>query len=652
MDKYIGKILDGRYEILSLIGVGGMSYVYKANCSRLSRHVAIKILKDEFANDSEFKSRFHNESNAVARLAHKNIVSIYDVSNNGDLDYIVMELIEGISIKEYLCKKQQLDWKQTLFFSAQIAEALDHAHSRGIIHQDIKPHNIMLLRDGTLKVADFGIAKLENDGETKVIKEAIGSVHYISPEQAKGSTIDIRTDIYSLGIVMYEMVTGRIPFKGENAIAVVMQHINSLPTPPTSINSDIPKSLEYVILKAMNPTLKNRYKDANEFLCDLEKVKNNPNIRLECEPVCNKTQIIPKDQVKTASKSIANNAPTSLTQVVNPAPETPVSDTEQQESEDQTYSSKINPVSIIASILIVFAIVVASGNFIINKIFVEGPKTTPAPYLLDLSYEIVKNNNSFSSFNIVVREEVISDMPAGTIITQQPEPSEQISEQSIIYVTVSLGPKTIQMPNLENYLYTQAETELTRSGLSNISIEFDYSEDFEEGYVIATQPSFGQEVTDKSEIVLVVSSGKKVVLVKVPNLDGLTTLQAKESLENAQLTLGEVTDDISIKTEGTVIAQGVQNGVEILSGTPVNIVIAKSPPEPEIFEKTITINIPQDPEFDEVNMEVRVDNEVVHSKVHKVSEQSFELEVTGETSVDVYVYAEGILVDEQVIVFD
>ena len=259
MDQYIGKLLDNRYEILEIIGTGGMARVYKARCHRLNRLVAIKILREDLAQDAEFRRRFHDESQAVAMLSHPNIVAVYDVSRSSDLEYIVMELIDGITLKQYMQKKgNKLNWREALHFITQIVKALGHAHSRGIIHRDIKPHNIMVLRDGSVKVADFGIARVASGGHSTLTQEALGSVHYISPEQARGSHIDARSDLYSAGVVLYEMITGRLPFEGDTPVSVAIQHINSIPLSPRELDPTIPEALEAITMKAMAPTPDNR----------------------------------------------------------------------------------------------------------------------------------------------------------------------------------------------------------------------------------------------------------------------------------------------------------------------------------------------------------------------------------------------------------
>ena len=276
MDQYIGKLLDNRYEILEVIGTGGMAVVYKARCNRLNRLVAIKALKQELSQDEEFRRRFYAESQAVAMLSHPTIVSVYDVAHSDGLDYIVMELIDGITLKQYMEQKGQLNWREALHFATQIAKALEHAHSRGIVHRDIKPHNIMILKDGSVKVADFGIARISSAQNT-LTREALGSVHYISPEQAKGAHVDARSDLYSLGVVMYEMLTGRPPFDGDTPVSVAIQHINATPVLPRELNPNIPLGLEQITMHAMTADLNKRYKSATEMLADLEEFRKDPN---------------------------------------------------------------------------------------------------------------------------------------------------------------------------------------------------------------------------------------------------------------------------------------------------------------------------------------------------------------------------------------
>ena len=312
MDQYIGRMLDDRYEILELIGSGGMANVYKARCHRLNRLVAVKILKSDLADNADFRRRFRDESRAVAQLSHANIVSVYDVSTSGETEYIVMELIDGITLKQYMERRGRMDWREALHFISQIMRGLSHAHSRGIIHRDIKPQNIMVLRDGSVKVADFGIACLANASQT-LTQEALGSVHYISPEQARGDRIDARSDIYSAGVVLYEMLTGRLPFEGDSAVSVAIQHLSSVPLAPRDIDPSIPEPLELICMKAMNSDPDKRYPTADAMLEDLEKFRKDPTVDMdyirkelaEVQPTTEPTMPIPTAQVNTAVKKRA-----------------------------------------------------------------------------------------------------------------------------------------------------------------------------------------------------------------------------------------------------------------------------------------------------------------------------------------------------------
>ena len=316
MDRYIGRLLDNRYEILEVIGTGGMAVVYKARCHRLNRLVAIKILKDEHFRDEEFRRRFHHEGEAVAMLSHANTVQVYDVSSSDNADYIVMELIDGITLKHYMEKKGTLNWKETLHFGMQIAKALEHAHSRGIVHRDIKPHNVMVLKNGSVKVTDFGIARVMSKTNT-LTKEALGSVHYISPEQAKGGWVDNRSDLYSLGVVMYEMMTGRPPYDGESPVAVAIQHINGGAPKPSTLNPNIPKGLEHIIMKAMALEVSDRYESATLMLQDMEEFRKNPEIifgapqpvAIEATRVINTQEILEAPRApRTTAEKVAGTA--------------------------------------------------------------------------------------------------------------------------------------------------------------------------------------------------------------------------------------------------------------------------------------------------------------------------------------------------------
>lgn len=374
MNNMIGKMLDNRYELLEVIGSGGMAIVYKAKCHRLNRLVAVKVLKSDLAEDADFRRRFRDESQAVAMLSHPNIVSVYDVSR-GETEYIVMELIDGITLKQYMEKRGQLNWREALHFITQIMKALAHAHSRGIIHRDIKPQNIMVLRDGSVKVADFGIACLANSANT-LTQEALGSVHYMSPEQARGDRTDARSDIYSAGVVLYEMLTGRLPFEGDSAVSVAIQHLSSVPLSPREINPDVPEALELICMKAMASELEKRYASADEMLADLEEFRKNPEVDLDFtiedlhrETVDEPTQYIP------AVHAVSNRA--------QPVPE-------EEDDDDPPRKKDLRRVfAIAASAVVAVAIIVLLWRAIFSDLFDGEQKPTEyvVPYLVGMTID-------------------------------------------------------------------------------------------------------------------------------------------------------------------------------------------------------------------------------------------------------------------------
>ena len=388
MNNMIGKMLDNRYELLEVIGSGGMAIVYKAKCHRLNRLVAVKVLKSDLAEDADFRRRFRDESQAVAMLSHPNIVSVYDVSR-GETEYIVMELIDGITLKQYMEKRGQLNWREALHFITQIMKALAHAHSRGIIHRDIKPQNIMVLRDGSVKVADFGIACLANSANT-LTQEALGSVHYMSPEQARGDRTDARSDIYSAGVVLYEMLTGRLPFEGDSAVSVAIQHLSSVPLSPREINPDVPEALELICMKAMASELEKRYASADEMLADLEEFRKNPEVDLDFtiedlhrETVDEPTQYIP------AVHAVSNRA--------QPVPE-------EEDDDDPPRKKDLRRVfAIAASAVVAVAIIVLLWRAIFSDLFDGEQKPTEyvVPYLVGMTIDEANENENVKGIFVI-----------------------------------------------------------------------------------------------------------------------------------------------------------------------------------------------------------------------------------------------------------
>lgn len=644
MDNYIGRLLDNRYEILEVIGTGGMAVVYKALCHRLNRLVAIKILKDEFSKDEDFHRRFHAESQAVAMLSHPNIVSVYDVSRSGDMDYIVMELIEGITMKQYLDKKGCLNWRETLHFSMQIAKALEHAHSRGIIHRDIKPHNIMILKDGSVKVADFGIARIASAQNT-LTREALGSVHYISPEQAKGGRVDNRTDIYSLGVVMYQMLTGRTPYDGETPVAVAIQHINGNLLPPSQLNSSIPKGLEQIILRAMAVNPDDRYSSATEMLRDMEEFRKNPAVVFgrNSQPAAapGAVQAAQQRPVRRPAQNIAE-------QKAGYAPD--------HQARKSTPKEKNNTGMIIAiiacAVVLIGAIIVfaslrscGSGNKT-EQTDVSDTELHTVPNFVGMVYDdIDQSKYPFLKFET---EEENSDEDKGKVIRQSLDADAEIKGDRTIVLTISLGQKTHEMSDLTGK--TEEDARAWLEGLKMnivIKIERQSDDDVEEGRVIKTTPGAGKEISAGDTVTLYVSEGDGPV--EVPKVIGMSISNAISLLTGSNYAL-EVDYEYEYDStdKDTVIDQSIKAGTEVEKGTKIILTVSKGPeptepsteptePAPTPVTKTYVLNLT--PMDSDATLEVRQGNTVIKTLTVPAgaSEVEITLEGIGTQYYDIYI---------------
>jgi len=684
LDRYIGKLLDNRYELLEIVGTGGMAVVYKALCHRLNRYVAIKILKDEHLVDAEFRRRFYDEAQAVAMLSHPNIVSVYDVSSTENTEYIVMELIDGITLKEYLKKKGALSWKETLYFTTQIAKALSHAHKRGIIHRDIKPQNIMLLSDGTIKVADFGIARLMEQRNSHFTQEALGSVHYVAPEQARGSYIDARADLYSLGVVMYEMETGRLPFEGDTPVAVALQHINAIPLMPREVKSDVPEALEEITMRAMSPSLSKRYSSADDMLADLEKFRVNPGITFayhaekrnpnEADSDMERTRKmdIPRDKASRKSGALSGSR-------LNKKKSSPVKLFNRGQSDKPRESVMERPMKfglflatafLIGAIIFAWYLVNPGGN---ASQFESGT----APPLVGRDYEndILQDKELTDNYNFHVQEELYDDaVPAGAVVSQYPTEGSAIKKGDTIELTISRGVRTFKLPDVSKYESRQAQLELENLGLVCKGNEkYEKSDEIVQGYVIRTEPSADTEVKAGDSISLVVSLGKTISLVKVPSVVGMTEAQAKNALEAVGLILGEVDTQQSQSPKGEVIEQKVPAQVEVGEKTVIDIVVSSGNSTsddtsgtgtggdnnnddgttPVTKTKTVVepIALPSTPENQHVV--IKLNGSVVYDKNHKASEKQISVTLTGSGSAYMAVFINDMNVPkyEKVILF-
>ena len=553
MDQYIGRLLDDRYEILEIIGTGGMAVVYKARDHRLNRLVAVKILKDEYSQDEEFRRRFCTESHAVAMLSHPNIVAVYDVSHNDNVEYIVMELVDGITLKQYIERKGVVAWKEVVHFTKQISKALAHAHERGIIHRDIKPQNIMLLRDGTIKVGDFGIAALENEVYENN-GEAIGSIHYIAPEQARGECPDARSDIYSLGVMMYEMLTGGLPFTGNTLGEIAVQHMNAKPVPPHEKNPEIPLELERITLKAMSAELSERYQSANELLSDLEAFIHTP-VTIDGESA----------------------------DYENPDVKPVRSSTELSRERYRLRRRRSGVVSFMSGTfgLLVLAVALFAflWNFWLKDVFSPAERIA-LPNFEGSNYESIINNTELSSmykFNVIY----ISDdsVEPGIVISQSPAAgrSMMVTPSGIeVDLTVNAGVSLTSVPDVLNTDYRDAMRNLRAAGF-NVEIENAASDSYTKDYVIATSPVAGEQLSSGSTVYITVSAGPEIQYVSMPNLVGSTEDSAISRIESSNLSYGGSDRVVSDYEAGTVIDQSISSSESVAEHTKVYLTVSSGP---------------------------------------------------------------------------
>ena len=557
-DKYIGTLLDDRYEILQVIGEGGMAIVYKALDHRLNRNVAVKIMREDMLADEEFRSRFCAEAHAVAMLSHPNIVAVYDVSHSDAMEYIVMELVEGITLRQYMDRRGALAWREVLHFTKQIAKAIAHAHERGIIHRDIKPQNVMMLRDGTVKVADFGIAALENEIYENN-GQAVGSIHYIAPEQARGECPDARSDVYSLGVVMYEMLTGHKPYEGDTIGEIAVKHMNADPEPPHELVPDIPPELERITLKAMSAPINERYQSANELLHDLDAFTQ---AQLKAEEAAEEEQ----------EENFENPAVVPIRSV--------------SEMDKERYAVRHRRAQSVSFLTGVFGAIVLSillfaflWDFWLGEIFSPAERTS-LPNFIGSNYQAVVENADLAamySFNVVYV--VDTNTESGTILGQDPSPgrSMMVTPEGIrVELTVSTGTVFTAVPDVVNIDYREAKNRLQQAGFQ-VEIENATSDSVTKDYVISTSPAANDQLSAGSTVYVTVSSGPEIGHVEMPNLVGLTEDAAISKLESLGLSYGG-SDRVSSDLEaGTVIGQSINAFTEVEEHSKIQLKVSSGP---------------------------------------------------------------------------
>ena len=612
MDQYIGKMLDNRYEILERIGTGGMAVVYKAKCHYLNRLVAIKILKSDLAQDEDFRRRFNAESQAVAQLSHPNIVSVYDVSKGGDVEYIVMELIDGITLKQYMEKRGQLSWRESLHFITQIMRALSHAHSRGIVHRDIKPQNIMVLRDGSVKVADFGIACLADSAQT-LTQEALGSVHYMSPEQARGDRPDARSDIYSSGVVLYEMLTGRLPFEGESAVSVAIQHLSSIPLAPREINPDIPEQLELICMKAMAPDLEHRYQSADAMIADLEAFRKNPEVEMKFDL----SDLRPEENDEPTRTIRTMPSHTVTIPVHQPERNYPRRERDEDEEPRRAGSGK-RGVLVGAVTVAAVAVVIVLFKTILGSFAPAVVDQYQVPDLYNMTIEEAENDPRIEGVFEIQKagSEFSADVPEGHILRQDPKKEEtRKGSQLVIQVWVSAGEETGEVPDLENKSEQDARILLEKLNKEyNLELTVEapeelkqFSEEITEGYVIKTEPAQGEILKKGDTVKLILSKGPDIKPVTVLPFVGMSIDSVLSQLESYKLTCDaadvEVVD--SDKPGGTIVWQSPASGETVPEWTTIKFRVSAGLASSAL---PITVDIPQNGK-DIVKVEIYVGDE-------------------------------------------
>lgn len=597
MDRYVGKKLDGRYQINELLGVGGMAFVYRAYDTIDDRTVAIKILKDEFINNSEFLRRFRNESKAIAVLSHPNIVKVYDVSFGDKIQYIVMEYIDGITLKEYINNRKDTNWKEAVHFVLQVLRALQHAHEKGIIHRDIKPQNIMLLQDGTIKVTDFGIARFAKNETRTMTGKAIGSVHYIAPEQARGDITDAKADIYSVGVLLYEIITGNLPFEADNAVSVAIMQLQANPTPPREVNGDIPEGLEEITLKAMQKDPSKRYQSAAEMLTDIEMFKRNPSIKFQY-------------------KYNTLDSPSKYIDAIDNARATQFNDDEiTQKKEKGEKNSTVAPVAFGIGIAVVLVgIILAIMAF--TRSCQNSNTEVDIPDFIGKQYNDViklKSANEYQ-FNFIKEDTNDPTKADGEIVDQNPRPSanKKVKANSDIKLIVnSTGIEKVTVPDVKALKEADAVAKLQSVGLvaSIISIVDD---DTAAGIVKNTDPAANSSVNVGSTVSVYVGKGPSDKKTSMPNIINDSLDVAKKKIETAGLKVGIITERDSNQDKNIVLESDPLPTAPVSIGSAVNLVVSSG----KQVNTTVEVHIKLPTEItDEVRFKVYVDGKTIVNKV-------------------------------------
>lgn len=616
MDKYIGKRLDGRYEIHELLGVGGMAYVYKAYDNIEKRWVAIKILKEELAGNSDFLRRFRNESKAIAVLSHPNIVKVYDVSFGDRIQYIVMEYIDGITLKQYIEQQGEIKWREALYFTVQILRALQHAHEKGIIHRDIKPQNIMLLEDGTIKVTDFGIARFSQAETQTMTDKAIGSVHYIAPEQARGGYINDKADIYSVGVMLYEMLTGQLPFVADNAVSVAIMQMQAEPTPPSRINPSIPKGLEEITMHAMEKNPAQRFPSAADMLEDVERFRRNPEI------VFHYGEQVDRAYAGTSADIYGNVQQNAAPQKYNDNYEY---EEEYVRSQNSNRASKII-LGIVAAVVVVAVIV--GGIYLVKRkgansgsgflSFLPGFSTSSTtsdeivlPKFVGMIYDTdIKDNPDYADLTFEITYGNVPSKQPGEVLRQTPAAGMTVKKGKTVSLTVNGEAEQVVVEDVKGYKQQDAYDALKALNLSP-KIQAVADDDTAVGYVVKTDPAAGSTVSTGTTVTIYVSSGPSTESAVIPNIVGYQYSAAKEELEAAGFVATAEYDDESDKDENTVLSVSPNEGEKAKKGSVVTVTVSSG----KGAQKDVYYDIPLPGGVsDDLTMKIYVDGTLIETR--------------------------------------
>lgn len=633
----VGKYIGSRYEILEKIGNGGMATVYKAKCHVLNRFVAVKVLKEEFTTDEEFIRRFNIEAQSAAGLTHPNIVSVYDVGHEDNIYYIVMELIQGKTLKQIISESGILPWKWSMNIAIQMASALEAAHKNNIVHRDIKPHNIIITEDGVAKVTDFGIAKAVSNSTITAFGTTIGSVHYFSPEHARGGYTDAKSDLYSLGIVMYEMLTGRVPFDADTPVSIALKHMQEKPIEPIKLNPSIPLSVNQIIMKAMRKEPSERYQSATEMLKDLNAALKDPegNFVENTKVDMNRTQVmgIITDDMLENNKNKQNN---------------------KRKSKLKQYFEK-HPKMKIVILAIIFILVFVATIFITKFAMDAGTiKNVEVPELVGLTEEEVKQRLNGTKFTYeIIAEEYNSEVEAGKVTVQNPPYRKNftIKENSKISLTISKGTELTTVPKVAGMEYSEAEKEITAKKLKIEKIE-EKSDKIKEGYVTRQEPAENTEIEAGEIIKVYVSIGNGLEQVPVTFVVGKTEADARKELEEAKLKVEVKYDEDTTKTDGIVLKQSKDVGEVVEEGTTIVLTVNKIS---EVKKGTVNVNLKsilnyskptatnEEVVVPKVQVKITVNNDIVYNEQQAKDTSKITTSIQGKGTVEVKVYVDDVL---------